>query len=372
MIIALLFNWNAYEQDLNYWHEIRDAVFAPGIIQRSGRHMKLSIGDVLTGLRAGQDAEALYIAAFASSEWRLVDENRLIEGFPTIFGMVFENMPRGLATELHEAMLAHKSYLGAVSVHLEFGPHLALYRLRLPAQYRLQGASLRSFYAMGNEDACDEYDLQDMQRLGYSDVDFEDSGASRTILDDFDTPRHFKRVAAFRNLLSSALPGGEDDAYELTMLLEDLSPRLFNALGAAAERLADAENEEEVAQVALSGRRYMEQLADALFPPSDAPRGKRLLNKASYKNRLWAFVEDGTTGEPLRLEEIGKEIDRVVEELNAGLHADRAKERVAASLADAAKLTATLVALNPQAVRNGYLAYTESLRAFVRELALRE
>lgn len=101
MIIALLFNWRAYPQDLNYWHEIREAVFSTGLIQRADRHMKLSIGDVIVGLERGQDAEALYVASFHSSEWRLVDEDRLIEGFPTIFGMVFENMPRALATELH-------------------------------------------------------------------------------------------------------------------------------------------------------------------------------------------------------------------------------------------------------------------------------
>jgi hypothetical protein len=35
MIIALLFNWRAYPQDLNYWHEIREAVFSTGLIQRS-------------------------------------------------------------------------------------------------------------------------------------------------------------------------------------------------------------------------------------------------------------------------------------------------------------------------------------------------
>ena len=368
MIISLLFNWRAYPQDLNYWHEIRDVVFGTGIVQRSGRHMKLSIGDVIVGLRAGQDADALFHAAFANSEWMLVDEGRLIEGFPTIFGMVFENMPLALATELHEALLAHKGYLGAVSVHLEFGPHLTLYRGRLPPHYRLHGRRLRSFYSMGVQDGCDEYDLEDMKRLGYCDVDFEDIGASRSIFDDFDTLRHFQRVAAFRNLLARTLTGREDDVYQLTMLLEDVSPKLFNSLGAAAERLLDAENEEEVAQVALSGRRYIEQLADALFPPSKTARGNRSLNKASYKNRLWAFVEDQTPNEPSRLHEIGKEIDRVVDELNGGLHADRAKEQVAASISDAAVLTATLFSLNPNAIQNGYLAYTENLLAFMSEL----
>lgn len=371
MIIALLFNWRAYSEAGNYWHEIRDAVFATGIIQRSGRHMKLSIGDVIVGLERGQDSEALFMAAFGHSGWARVYDERLVEGFPTVFGMVFENMPRELAIELHEALFRHSGYLGAISVHFEFPPHLALYRLRLPPQYRLEGTKLRSFYPMGSQDGCDPSDLEDMRRLGYKDAEFEDTGASRTILDDFGTPRHFERVAAFREILIDSLEGGEDDAYQLTMMLEDLSPKLFNALGAAAERLANAENEEEVAQVAISGRRYMEQLANALFPPTDAPRGKRKLDKASYRNRLWAFAEDHAQNDPVRLSTIGKEVDRVVEEFNAGLHADQPKERVARSISDAAVLSATLFALKPDGVRNGYLAYMNSFRAFARELAER-
>lgn len=369
MIIALLFNWRAYPESGNYWYEIRDAVFSTGIIQRSGRHMKLSIGDVLVGLERGQDPEALFMAAFANSEWGCVIEERLLDGFPTVFGMVFENMPTALAEELSEALFQHAGYIGAISTHFEFPPHLALYRLRLPLHYRLEGTKLRSFYSMGNQDSCDPSDLEDMQRLGYTDTAFEDTGAGRTILDDFDTPRHFERVAAFRKLLTQSLPGGEDDAYQLTMMLEDLSPKLFNALGAAAERLASAENEEEVAQVAISGRRYMEQLADALFPPTDTPRGKRKLDKPAYRNRLWAFAEDHLQDDPVRLSAIGKQVDRVVEELNAGLHADQPKERVARSISDAAVLTAALFALNPNAIKNGYLAYMDSLRAFVGELA---
>lgn len=369
MIIALLFNWRAYSESGNYWHEIRDAVFSTGIIQRSGRHMKLSIGDVLVGIERGQDPEALFMAAFANSEWGRVHEERLLEGFPTVFGMVFENMPTALAEELSDALFEHGGFMGAISIHLEFPPHLALYRLRLPPHYRIEGMKLRSFYSMGNQDGCDPSDLEDMQRLGYEDTAFEDTGAGRTILDDFDTPRHFERVAAFRKLLTHWLPDGEDASYQLTMMLEDLSPKLFNALGAAAERLASADNEEEVAQVAVSGRRYMEQLADALFPPTDVPRGKRKLDKQAYRNRLWAFAEDHLQGDSTRLSAIGKEVDRVIEELNAGLHADRPKDRVARSIADAALLTATLFALNPNAIRNGYLAYMDSLRAFVGKLA---
>jgi hypothetical protein len=368
MIISLLFNWRDYEQSGNYWHEIRDAVFGTQIIQESGRHMKLSIGDVLVGIERRQDPHALFMTAFGNSEWGMIHEQRLFEGFPTVFGMIFENMPCALASELHDALEDHDGYLGAISMHFELPAHLALYRLRLPTEFRLQGKMLRQFYHMGNREGYEEEDLNEMKQFGYTDVGFEDLGASRTILDDFDTARHFERVAAFRKMLVQSTPESEDDAYELAMLLEDLSPRLFNALGAAAERLAHAETEEEIAQVGLSGRRYIEQLADALFPPKKTTKGERRLGKAEYKNRLWAFVARETLGDEKQLKDIGANIDRLVEEFNKALHSDQTREGIAGTFSDAAKLTAALFSLNPEAARNGYLGHVKSIRNFIEDL----
>lgn len=368
MIITLLFNWQAYEQSGNYWHDIRKAVFGTQIIQNSGQHMKLSIGDVLVGLKRGQDPQALFMAAFGNSEWGMIHEERLFDGFPTVFGMIFENMPRALASDLHAALEDHDGYLGAISMHFEVPAHLALYRLRLPTEFRLQGKMFRQFYHMGNRDGYEVEDLNEMKQFGYTDVGFEDLGASRTILDDFDTTRHFERVAAFRTMLVQSEPESEDQAYELAMLLEDLSPRLFNALGAAAERLSHAETEEEIAQVGLSGRRYMEQLADALFPPRETAKGERKLGKAEYKNRLWEFVARETGGNEKRLKAIGASIDGLVAEFNKALHADRTREEIAETFSDAAKLTAALFALNPEAARNGYVGHMKSIRKFAEDL----
>lgn len=112
----------------------------------------------------------------------------------------------------------------------------------------------------------------------------------------------------------------------------------------------------------------MEQLANALFPARDTPSGQRKLDKPAYRNRLWAFVEDHLQGDPTRVSTIGKEVDRVVERLNACLHADQPKEQVARLISDAAVLTTILFTLNPNVIRNGYLAYTDSILAFVSEI----
>lgn len=345
MRIALLFDALGYEDHWNYWWATRELVFSSGIIQASSRHMHLSIGDVHVGFERDDDPEAIYNALFLHNQWRQLHGERLQRTFASsvVFAMVFENMPRDLAEKLNAALNPEPGYLGAVEVNFEFGPHLTRYRV--PEKYRLCGNYCRAFVSMGEDDGKDEDDLKEMRRLGYVDVDWEDRGAHRTIFDDFDTPRHFERVAAFRRAISPSLSGGEDAAFELVMVLGDLNPKLFNALGSAVERLIDAETEEDVAQAALSGRRYLEQLADVLFPPRGAKRNDRSIGKAEYRNRLWAFVEDNSGGDTVLLNALGKEIDRLVAELNGGLHDDRPQERVLKAFADAAQLTAELLAL---------------------------
>lgn len=372
MKVALLFDAFGYEEHGNYWWATRDLVFSTGIIQSSGRHMRLSIGDVHTGFSRGDDPGRLYHALFLHNDWRQLHDERLQRTFmrSVVFAMVFENMPRDLAEKLHAALSSEPGYLGAVEVKFEFGPHLARYRV--PEKYRLSGTYCRAFVSMGEEDGKDEYDLEEMRRLGYMDVGWEDRGAHQTIFDDFDTPRHFERVAAFRKAVSPLLSGGEDLAFELVMVLSDLNPKLFDALGAAVERILSAETGEDVAQAALSGRRYMEQLADVLFPAREAKRNGRSLGKAAYRNRLWAFAEDNCAGVSVRRDELGKEIDRLVEELNGGLHGDKPKERILKAFADAAQLTAKLLALNPEEARKPYYAFNERILEFFREsLSLR-
>lgn len=367
MRVALLFDAFGYEDRGNYWWATRDLVFSTGIIQSSGRHMRLSIGDVHTGFHRGDDPELIYRALFLENEWRQLHDERLKHAFmrSVVFAMVFENMPRALAEELHQALSSEPGYLGAVEVNFEFGPHLARYRI--PEKYRLSGTYCRGFLSMGMEDDKDEYDLDEMRRLGYADVGWEDRGAHQTIFDDFDTPRHFARVAAVRQSISRSLRGGEDAAFELVMVLGDLNPKLFNALGAAVERLVGAETEEDVAQAALSGRRYMEQLADVLFPAQDGKRKGRSIGKAAYRNRLWAFVEDNTAEDEARRDALGKEVDRLVEELNGGLHGEKPQERILEAFADAAQLTAELLALNPEEARKPYYAFNDRIVAFLRE-----
>lgn len=375
MNVVFLFDADGDKYDGNYYYAARELIFQTDIIQASGRHMKMSVGDVLWR-RGGQDEDQLratLAAVYLLPDASFIHEERLESTFgrSEVFAAVFENMTEAIALKLHEALSPDERYLGFKEAVLEFGPHLVVYRVYLSTVYRLQGRYCRSFYSMSSEDSKDQCALDEMGRLGFDDLGWEDSGARKTIFDDFDTLEHFTQVAAFRDAIAPHLNGGIDDAFELVMLLEDLNPRLFNALGAAVKALAEATNEEHVAQAALSGRRYMEALTDALYPARTELVSGRKVGKAEYRNRLWAFIEAHVPAGDARLVVLGKEADRLVEELNGGLHSDHPKERMMTALADASAFTATLLSLAPDEARKPYLAFGKRMIDFFKEGARR-
>jgi len=142
---------------------------------------------------------------------------------------------------------------------------------------------------------------------------------------------------------------------------------LFNALGAAVRAIERAQTEEGIAQAAISGRRYMEKLADVLFPARKKPFKGRKVGNAEYRNRIWAYIDENTAGYTTQLHGLGKEIDRIAEEFNAGLHGDWAKPRIVQALADIAILSAGLLALNPSAARKLYFAHQKSILSFFKD-----
>lgn len=368
MNIALLFNADAPKYGYSYGDPVRSTIFSLGILQASKRHMKVSVGDITiySHAKSWPHYDDLTERVYRAGTWSMLLDGRLRATFrqATVYAVTFENMPKGLAAELHAALEPDDAYLGLMEVDYTYGPHLALMRNSMVTLYRIEGETCRVFYSMGEEDGRDSQELIEMRKLGYADVYWEDRGAHGTILDDFDTLEHFQRVAAFRKAATPFMPGGEDDAYELVMVLEDLNPQLFNALGAAARALERAETEEDIAQAAISGRRYMEKLADVLFPARKGPFKGRRVGSAEYRNRIWAYIDENTAGDATRLSGLGSEVDRLVDEFNAGLHGDRAKPRMLQALADAGNLTAALLALNPLAARKPYFAHQKRIIEF--------
>lgn len=364
MNIAFLFNSDDPKYNGYYGPPILKAVLRTKVIQKSGRHMKVSVGDVLT---YGKPPDLLPRTYFAHTWSNLIDDRlRATFNVATVYALTFENMTAEIAVKLHEKLEGDGAYLGFLEVDYAYGPHLVLFRNYMILRYRVHGQTCRIFYSMGQDDEKDDYEIKDLKKLGFKDVDWEDKGAHKTIFDDYDTPEHFEQVEGFKHAVAPYLQGREDDASELAMVLEDLNPQLFNSLGSAVVALERARHEEDVAQAAVSGRRYLERLADALFPARDELYNDRKVGKEQYRNRIWAYVADNVA-DVERVKVIGAEIDRLVEEFNAGLHGDRDKDRMLVALSDTASLTAALLALNPLQARKPYYAFEKRIIDFMKE-----
>ena len=211
--------------------------------------------------------------------------------------------------------------------------------------------------------------------LGFSEVEWEDNGARGTIFDNYDTLEHFEQIDDFIAEVAESLPDGENQAFELTMILSDLNPKLFNTLGAAVRALKRIQNEEDIAQVGLSGRRYLEQLADALFQPRDEMFNGRKVTKEKYKNRLWAFIEESFPEErdkDTRIKEIGEEVDRLIEIFNSVLHSDADIKKIKKAFGDLTILSIKLLTLQPVYKNDPYFAYELNIKNFLYKALERE
>ncbi len=226
-------------------------------------------------------------------------------------------------------------------------------------------------YSMGNLDEIDDYEAKELLNLGFTKVDWEDRGAHGTIFDNYDSLEHFQQVREVQAIFASGLPEGDYEAEELVMLLEDLNPRLFNTLGAAVRALSRAQNEEDIAHVGLSGRRYIEQLADALFAPRSEPHNGRSVTKEKFRNRIWAFVAQ-TVPQALinrdqEVQRLGQTVDRLIDEVNSILHGTPDKSRALRTLFDLAKLSIELLQLDPIATRKPYDPYNDNILQFLKD-----
>jgi len=374
MRIAVLFDSNHPQYGGVYGWAIRDRILSTAIIQNSGRHVKVKVGDVLiySKAKSRSDYERIAEHTYFSHPWQLLLSAKLRAIYlkSTVFTWVIQNIDETTARQLHAALLTDDAYLGMHGVDLTNPAHLVLYRNSLIGKYRIKEKSCRIFYSMGEEDENDGNEPDELKSLGFTDVGWEDKGAHGTIFDDYDTLEHFSRVEAFRKMISNVF--GEDGADELVLILEDLSPRLFSTLGAVARALEMATHEEDLAQVGVSARRYIEQLSDALFPPRVEKYKEMDVTKNEFKNRLLAYIDqaipDAETGKAERWKQLRKELGRVLDEVNAAVHGTPDKTRVSKAISDLASLSAMLLQLNPEMARNPYFAFNENITNFLKDV----
>lgn len=235
-------------------------------------------------------------------------------------------LTRRQAALVHDALRTADRYVGALGLHFDDPKQWAVYASGLPVTYRLVGTELRMCWRSFDGDDAELFvknRCEHWRRTGiFASVALEDVGVRQTVFDVFETPEHAAIETRTEDMLGELLEGV---ACEVALRASDLDPRLVEGLHAALQSLASARTSEELAQASIACRRFLERLADRVFPPTAETRNGRKLGAAEWKNRLWAFAEDtlGTAGAEeigVRLGDIGSRIDWVVEEANAGVH----------------------------------------------------
>lgn len=251
---------------------------------------------------------------------------------PGSYVVLIEGLSATDAQALHASLLPRLGYRGALQALPTNPAHLVLYLHALPPRLRLVRDAVRvlhtSFEApeVAGDDNRDWITYRKLEETRwFPKVDWEDTGVQGTIFDPFDVPSHSELVGELEQLLATQMSNVVDEVLLRSAVLD---PRIAETLHAALDLLEAHRTREQLAQVALSCRRLLERLADALYPPGPSLPGARDLGHAQYRNRLWAYVDERLAqSESNRkvlqssLEDIGNRVDRLDTLANKGLHA---------------------------------------------------
>ncbi|MFC4065064.1 hypothetical protein [Actinoplanes subglobosus] len=196
-------------------------------------------------------------------------------------------------------------------------------------------------------------------------VTYEDVGVRKTAFDRFTDPAHFQRIEYFQDVAAALDDTSGALGSELALVVEEIHPGLFDVLGSAMRALANAETSEDLAHAALSGRRFLEALANYWYPPRDQPVNGRKVGPAQYRNRLWAYLsEAAATADPPvpnEVSSLGSTVDDLFDRFNAGVHGTLTRSRVEQAYSILMAWLAAAIRLNPGAAVRPYLAYEPEL-----------
>lgn len=247
--------------------------------------------------------------------WSTLSEGALAKAFQnvTIWGLAVEGLSPADATCIDSRLRESKGYLGAIEVYLANPTHWVIYDRKLVAAYRLYENELKILEISEQLDpeARDQSPLTQWSETGlFSRVTWEDLGLRDTVFDDLSSFERAKHLAQIEDRFGPSL---EPAISILLMRIAGLNPKLSDSLHAAIEALDRAESEEQLAQASLSCRRFIGQLAGALYPPRNRPVNGRRVGPQEYRNRLWAYVEEHAGSERSRihgtLQELGSRLD---------------------------------------------------------------
>lgn len=337
-------------------------------------------GDLLTWdfAHTVHDLSELAHAIFRCSReiWSTFSEEALATALRDlrVWVLAVEGLTPSNARCIDSRLSETSGYLGAIEIHLANRTHWAVYDRKPVAAYRVYGDDLRLLAVNEHLDpeARDECRIQEWINSGlFSRVEWEDIGLRDTVFDDLSNFNHARRVADIEDRLGAQFG---PVVGILLMRLAVLDPHLPDALHAALSTLAQAQSEEQIAQASLSCRRFIERLADALYPARSTPVAARKLGRKEYRNRLWAYIEEHFGGEERSrvagtFQELGDRLDAIDKRANKHIH------EAEGTRADAHRLILTLTVwtydvlmLTPPPKKASIAPHRDAVHRFVKEL----
>lgn len=334
MIVAFHFRANGDTSHGNCAWAIQDRFFR--ILQEApvgDIHVEIFTGDLLIHEYMGNEGsrESIFrgLLGYNARRWKTLDHDQFAAALQssTIYVLAVEGLSRKLQDHVDTQLGRELEYLGALEIDPANRVHWTLYRLSLIPRCRYVNGKICLFYRQFEE--LEEAETKDtgrakgLERLGFR-VGWEDIGVRHTIFDSYQSFEHAERLAELQGYMSEHLARVMD---ELLLRTATLDPKLKDVLYAALRAFERIQTPEDIAQVSISCRRFLERLADALYPPrTESVKGKSVGPEA-YRNRLWAYVEEYIEGNGQKLvlselQDVGHRIDRVDKLANQGLHAN--------------------------------------------------
>lgn len=237
-----------------------------------------------------------------------------------VWAMYLEGLPVAAVGVLREALVAIASFIGVVDVTSDPKTGVLLQNM-LPLAFRLVGRELRVLHLtetlVGDIEVYRDRQTRLSMEPTFERVVLEDIGVRDSIFDAGSDPERALRVNE-----TVALATDADHAEAAVLWLDVIDFRLTEALHAATERVASAVSPEQASQAALSCRRFLEQLANALFPPQKDPWKGRDVSTDAWKNRLWAAIESRLEpdNEHELLIQLGTMVDQIKDVSDRGVH----------------------------------------------------
>jgi len=323
------------------------------LVPEQRRHMRVYSGLIGSAVRDLSDVDRRNKVLQMLVEWSSFTSGSLwlLISHRLPFCVVLDGVTALQARRIVKLIGANPTYAGWSEINYANRAQWAVYQL--PSRYRVYGNHLSILYHGDEMEGDVEYfeGVRNNWRSKklFATVELGDIGFEGTFLDVYDTPDHARLIAEVSDLLGDQTAGV---ANEIVLRLTELEPKLIVVLYEALQRADRASNVEVRAQVATSLRRFLVQLADVLFPPRPDPFEGRKVGNEEYKNRLWAYVKENSSGKEAELAEasltdLGGRIDRVIDLVNKGLHDEFTSTSMQRLIIGLVGLTYDLLALTP-------------------------